>query len=239
MRLRSYRNLKKSLFERKAEIEKSLNINEEFGTEIAFADDNASGELSQYDNHPADSGTQLYEREKDITLKRLARRELNEIQHALDKLENGTYGIDEKTGKKIPYARLKALPTARTAVDLSAKQAVHSDIRPVDESFLLENAESTLGDKLDYDEENAYDIVASYNDIDMVYDDSSIIDSSNDQVGYVENIEAVLATGIDGYHGDEEVQFLRNVQYDKEMKRDHGYFTEDLDVDDEDLGYDE
>ena len=48
-------------------------------------------------------------------LKRLET-ELAEVDAALDRIHSGTYGICEKTGKKIPIERLLANPTARTVV---------------------------------------------------------------------------------------------------------------------------
>ncbi len=43
--------------------------------------------------------------------------ELGEVVHALAKIQNGTYGICEKTGKSIPVARLRAEPHARYSVE--------------------------------------------------------------------------------------------------------------------------
>lgn len=42
---------------------------------------------------------------------------LAEIEHALDKIDDGTYGISEVSGKPIPYERLQAVPWARATVD--------------------------------------------------------------------------------------------------------------------------
>lgn len=42
---------------------------------------------------------------------------LKDVLDALEKIENGTYGICEKTGMEIPRERLEALPTARTRAD--------------------------------------------------------------------------------------------------------------------------
>ena len=42
---------------------------------------------------------------------------LAEVQHALEKLRNGTYGLDERTGQPIAYERLAAVPWARGAAD--------------------------------------------------------------------------------------------------------------------------
>lgn len=217
--LRSYRKIKKQLLERKKEIEKNLDLNNEFGMEIPFASDASSGELSQYDNHPADSGTALYEREKDMVLKAFSHEELQEINDALIKMENGTYGVDETTGKKIPYARLKALPTAKTAVNTSPEQNIaHS--RPIEEDVLEEMKRdyNLSSDETEYNEQNAYDIVASFNETSMTYEGSSLIDNE-DGLGYVEMVEAIGSTGIEGYQGDDAVQFQRNIQYDQWMNQ--------------------
>ena len=38
---------------------------------------------------------------------------IGELEAALERMDTGTYGIDEKTGKPIPYLRLTVVPTAR------------------------------------------------------------------------------------------------------------------------------
>ena len=47
------------------------------------------GELSAYDNHPADMGTELYEREKDFALEEHTDSELNKVNEALQAMEEG------------------------------------------------------------------------------------------------------------------------------------------------------
>lgn len=71
-------------------------------------------ELADYDQHPADSGSETFEREKDLSILESLESELAEIEAALGRLERGTYGIDEVTGEPIDPARLEAVPTART-----------------------------------------------------------------------------------------------------------------------------
>ena len=74
-------------------------------------------ELNSFDEtHPGDQGTELFEREKDMTIYHRDRQQLEEVNHALEKMDTGTYGICEETGKEIPVERLKAVPTARTVV---------------------------------------------------------------------------------------------------------------------------
>src|SRR4051794_25179926 len=76
-----------------------------------------SGELADYDQHPADSASDTFEREKDLSILERLEDELAEIEAALQRIDNGTYGVDEVTGKPINPERLDAIPTARTNVD--------------------------------------------------------------------------------------------------------------------------
>ena len=57
-----------------------------------------TSELSNYDQHPADSATDTFEREKDLGILDDLEAELAEIEAAIERIENGTYGIDEVTG---------------------------------------------------------------------------------------------------------------------------------------------
>jgi len=75
------------------------------------------GELAHYDQHPADQGTETFEREKDLSILESLESELDELEAALRRLDDGTYGIDEVTGQPIDPERLDALPTARRNVD--------------------------------------------------------------------------------------------------------------------------
>ena len=76
-----------------------------------------SGDLSHLPQHEADEGTDVFEREKDMAILEQLERELAEIEAALQRLDDGTYGIDEVTGEPIAPERLEALPIARTNVD--------------------------------------------------------------------------------------------------------------------------
>ena len=64
-----------------------------------------------------ESGSELFEREKELSILESLEKELAEIQAAIERIENGTYGIDERTGAPINPARLEAMPTARTNID--------------------------------------------------------------------------------------------------------------------------
>lgn len=75
-----------------------------------------SGELADYDQHPADTASDTFEREKDLAILEQLEGELAEIEAALQRLDDGTYGLDEQTGEPIDPERLDAIPTARTNI---------------------------------------------------------------------------------------------------------------------------
>jgi RNA polymerase-binding transcription factor DksA len=76
-----------------------------------------TGELTHYDQHPADQASETFEREKDLSILERLETELAEIEAALQRLDEGTYGLDEITGEPIDPERLEALPTARTNIE--------------------------------------------------------------------------------------------------------------------------
>ena len=75
------------------------------------------GDLSHLPQHQADQGSETFEREKDIAILEQLERELAEIEAALQRLDDGTYGIDEVTGEPIAPERLEAYPDRATNVD--------------------------------------------------------------------------------------------------------------------------
>lgn len=85
-------------------------------TELGTAESEDLSELSDYDQHPADTATETFEREKDLSILEQLENELAELQAALERVDAGTYGIDEDTGEPIDPERLEAFPTARTNI---------------------------------------------------------------------------------------------------------------------------
>ncbi len=72
------------------------------------------------DNHLADEGSELYEREKSLSLERSLRQTLEEVRRALEKLDAGTYGICDNCGQPIAPERLEALPHATLCIECRA-----------------------------------------------------------------------------------------------------------------------
>ncbi len=78
-------------------------------------------ELSSYDQHQADVGTETFEREKDLSILQEVEGELADIEHALQRLDDGTYGTCEACGKPIGDDRLEAIPAARFCLEDQAE----------------------------------------------------------------------------------------------------------------------
>ena len=79
------------------------------------------GELSSYDQHQADMGTETFEREKDLSILEQVEAELADVEHALRRLDDGSYGTCEVCGKVIPDERLEALPATRLCLEHQAE----------------------------------------------------------------------------------------------------------------------
>jgi RNA polymerase-binding transcription factor DksA len=76
----------------------------------------ASGELSGYSLHMADAGTDNFDREFALSLVSSEQEALYEIEEALKRLEQSTYGLCEMCEKPIRKERLEAVPFARKCV---------------------------------------------------------------------------------------------------------------------------
>lgn len=69
----------------------------------------------------ADTATETFERELDEGLEEDAARQLHEVEAALERIEEGTYGTCEVCGKEIPEERLEAIPWATLCVEDARK----------------------------------------------------------------------------------------------------------------------
>nr|WP_295971274.1 TraR/DksA C4-type zinc finger protein [uncultured Bacillus sp.] len=164
---------------------------------------NTVGELSLYDNHPADMGTELYEREKDFALEEHANSQLNKINAALQAMEVGTYGKCQVCNEEIPYDRMAAIPTTLFCVKHSPDQVKQSD-RPVEEE-VLEFAHGNHFQHNPIDHEDSFQEAARYgtsespSDLSGDYEDyNSLYNVGHDDEGFTEDIETFIATDITG-----------------------------------------
>lgn len=195
---------KNRLLKRQAELIDQVQDN--FGMEYEFSHESI-GELSNYDNHPADHGTGLFERGKDLALNEHAEKELEEINEALHAIEEGTYGICSKCGADIPFERLQVVPTTERCIQHADKVGFERD-RPVEEEVFSPNInpdEITKEVQVGYDAEDAWQDVSRYgtsNTPSDLYGDqdsyNEMFANSDENIGSAEEVESFLSADIDG-----------------------------------------
>jgi RNA polymerase-binding transcription factor DksA len=79
------------------------------------------GDSSAFGMHQADAGSDAYDRDFALSLLGKEQDALYEINEALKRIDNGTYGICEGTGEKIMEERLEAMPFARYGIKWQEK----------------------------------------------------------------------------------------------------------------------
>jgi RNA polymerase-binding transcription factor DksA len=110
-------------------------------------------EASAFGMHQADAGSDAYDRDFALSLLSQEQDALYEIEEALKRIEGGTYGVCEMSGKPIPHARLEAIPFARFTVECQTqiekqKKALRTR-QPVTSLFGLTEDEGGDGDEDD------------------------------------------------------------------------------------------
>src|SRR6478609_3804149 len=102
-------------------------------------------EASAFGMHQADAGSDAYDRDFALSLLSQEQDALYEIEEALKRIESGTYGICEMSGKPIAHPRLEAIPFARYTVECQAQIEKLSKVQrsrtPVTSLFGLTDAE--------------------------------------------------------------------------------------------------
>src|SRR5438093_1793121 len=108
-------------------------------------------EASAFGMHQADAGSDAYDRDFALSLLSQEQDALYEIDEALKRIELGTYGKCEMSGKPIPRARLEAIPFARFTVECQSqleKQSKASRVRQsVTSLFGLTEEETREGEE--------------------------------------------------------------------------------------------
>jgi len=167
------------------------------------------GELSVYDNHPADLGTEMFMMEQNMNLKTNELHILSSINNSLEKIENGTYGKCDICGNDIEKDRLEVLPYAQTCIGCNKEEmSSHKmmNTRPIEEDNLQVPFARTYKDNADdnfvgFDGEDSLQAVLRYEKItnDPSFnggDHLGVFDE--DEVGDVENVENISN---EYYHG--------------------------------------
>ena len=94
----------------------------ERGSTVSIEDELGEVSAGGTDNHLADTASATYDRELDEGLEEGAQQTLDDIDAALRRIEEGSYGTCEACGEPIGAARLSAIPWARLCIDDQRKQ---------------------------------------------------------------------------------------------------------------------
>lgn len=168
-------------------------LHDHFDLNRAFTQE-SMGELSNYDNHPADHGSELFERGKDIALNEHAEQELEDINKALHAIVEGTYGICKHCGRDISFERLQAMPTADTCMEHAENRFERGD-RPIEEDVLspqINPNRQAQFDQTGYDAEDAWQDVSRYGTSETPSDFYGDRDNYNDMYPNSNSVEEII-----------------------------------------------
>ena len=202
------RYFKNRLLKEKREILRNLNnMNnmEEYGSMDVYY-----SELSNYDNHPADIGTELFMMEQDNGFKNKIKDTLNEIENSLNDIREGKYGICKKCNKEINEERLKLIPYLKRCMECAEDNGTISQDFISNRKFvpIAEEDGTSFSDikenMVEFDREDSYQQVASYN---IVSDDPSF--ATGDDLGIMDEKEG---------DGVEEIENISQEYYDETLE---------------------
>lgn len=181
--------------------------------ETGEQDKYSSTELSNYDNHPADLGSELFQVELNTALKVHEEHLLKEIHDALGRIDEGKFGTCELCGKEITEERLEAIPYTRLCMDCEQSKAIDPEIleniRPNEELVL----DAPFGRKyLNKREDDEYEGLDYLNDV-MKYGSA---DSPQDMGGY-HDYEEFYTNEIDNQGIVDPMDKISNEQYKRQL----------------------
>jgi len=145
-------------------------------------------DLSLADNHPADLGSENFERSKDLALQEQQLTHLRRIEEALGRIEAGRYGICLRCGREIPEGRLEVAPEAPLCEVCQGleEQRMRGSGRPVEEGLLLPPfAQDGLPGDPGPDQEDIWQGVARFNKRSRIYTDGL----EDEETGIVEEVD--------------------------------------------------
>lgn len=126
MKEKEINDFKKQLLERRVKLLENVNFMHDEA--LNKSRQSACGDLSNVPIHMADIGTDNYEREFMIDLIQNGEESVRNIDIALEKIEEGTFGECEVCQKKINKTRLSALPHAKLCIDCQRKEETEGSI---------------------------------------------------------------------------------------------------------------
>lgn len=172
-----------------------------------------NNELSAYDNHPAELGSELYELEHNLALRVHEEHLLKDIHDALGRIEDGIFGKCAFCGQGISAERLEAIPYTRLCIECEENKAVRADtifaLRPNEELVL----DAPMGRKyLNQREDDEHEGMDQFNDL-MKYGSA---DSPQDLGGY-HDYEDFYTNEIDKQGIVDDMDRISNEQYKRQL----------------------
>ncbi len=163
-------------------------------------------ELSYYDNHPADIGTEDFMREMSYAKLDYIKNTISQINEALKKIDNNTFGICENCGKNIEKERLDALPYSPYCIKCENEKE-KPGMRPIDYRLSKEinlRDERLADENVEFDGEDMNQQLGRFNRT----KDPSL--QTGDQFGIEDELQSGLVEPIDNISDDYYRRLMEN-----------------------------
>lgn len=184
----------KELLEKEKETRTSSLKDNRQGVGISLRD--TTSELSSYDNHPGDMGNETFEAERNYSFRNREKFLLSEVDAALNKIAEGTYGLCEVCRNEIDKERLEVRPYTRLCIhcenDLEQKVGDEEKGRPIEEQVIYPSLgymfrDQSINDEVGFDGEDTWDAVNEYN----VRMSDNQYGEDDEAIGYVEEVDQI------------------------------------------------
>ncbi|MCJ7690335.1 MAG: TraR/DksA C4-type zinc finger protein [Clostridiaceae bacterium] len=179
---------KEKLISEKSRVNSLINTMKQNG--VINSNSEMASELSFYDNHPSDSASELFNKEKGLALKKNEVSIINKIEDALKSIENGTYGKCKSCGINIIEERLEFIPYAENCATcqntIDRNKPAEQNNRPVEEEVIGTPFRYSYSGEVGIYAEDTYQIVEHFNKL-----EDTAESYEEDEDGYVEPIEKI------------------------------------------------
>lgn len=126
-----------------------------------------SAELSSYDNHPADSASSIYDKERGMLFQKNELSTIKKIDEALNSIDDGNYGICKNCGRKISKERLEYVPYAEYCIQCQKSidnlKPQENKNRPAEEDVIKYTINRGSSNQIEFDAEDGYQSVGRFN----------------------------------------------------------------------------
>jgi YteA family regulatory protein len=145
-------------------------------------------ELSIIDNHPADMGTEMFDKERNYALMDNEKNIINQIDKAIKKIEDGVYGKCELCGEEIQKERINFMPYVLTCIDCERNKPDHNTYRydrPQEEAAMAPFSKYFMDSSHENKYEVGYNSKDSWQDVDKFNARKGInrnYDEENDEI---------------------------------------------------------